>query len=187
MTHLDASKTANGIARANRDLSGFSEKPIRFIADDCLTFLDKEIKRFCLDKDASLGPIDTPTAAAAAASSSGSKSSSWDDSDGYDGLIFDPPAFGRGGDKRQWKLDSDMPKLFERIPCLLSADPVFVLVTCHDPAWTPDLLADSLGSALRGYGGRLDKGELKLNPAEEYKGRGLSLGCYARWSSSTKR
>lgn len=150
-----------------------------------MTFLEKEIKRF--SSTTAVQSINADGPKVVPASVARGSTSSWDEGDGYDGLIFDPPAFGRSGDGKQWKLSTDLPKLFEKIPKLLSADPVFVLVTCHDPEWTPEALAVSLCEAMKGYpGGRIDKGELKLASTEEYKGRGLTLGSYARWSSKSQ-
>ncbi len=43
--HVDGSKTAVAWARTNAELSGLSDKPIRWIVDDVLLFLKREIKR----------------------------------------------------------------------------------------------------------------------------------------------
>jgi len=45
VTHVDASKTAVAWARENAKLSGLEEKPIRWITEDAITFLKREIKR----------------------------------------------------------------------------------------------------------------------------------------------
>lgn len=45
VTHVDASKTAVEWARKNADLSGLSAAPIRWIVDDALTFVRREVKR----------------------------------------------------------------------------------------------------------------------------------------------
>lgn len=45
VTHVDASKTAVEWARENAKLSGLEEKPIRWIVEDALTFVKREIKR----------------------------------------------------------------------------------------------------------------------------------------------
>jgi hypothetical protein len=87
----------------------------RWITDDCLTFLEREIRR-------------------------GNK---------YDGLIFDPPAFGRASSGKIWKLEKDLPILVEElIPQLLSSDPLFVLLSCHDVSWPPERLAEILSVAM---------------------------------------
>jgi 23S rRNA (cytosine1962-C5)-methyltransferase len=45
VTHVDASKPAITWARQNQNLSGLSERPIRWILDDCMKFVEREIKR----------------------------------------------------------------------------------------------------------------------------------------------
>ncbi len=45
VTHVDASKTAVAWARENAKLSGLEEAPIRWITEDVLTFVKREIKR----------------------------------------------------------------------------------------------------------------------------------------------
>lgn len=54
----------------------------------------------------------------------------------YQGIILDPPAFGRGPKgKSTWKLDKDLPLLVELLPDVLARKPAFLLLTCHDPKW----------------------------------------------------
>jgi 23S rRNA (cytosine1962-C5)-methyltransferase len=45
VVHLDGSKMAIAWARKNQELSGLSEKPIRWILDDAMMFLKREVKR----------------------------------------------------------------------------------------------------------------------------------------------
>jgi len=45
VTHVDSSKTAMAWARENAALSGLSDKPIRWITEDVLVFMKREIKR----------------------------------------------------------------------------------------------------------------------------------------------
>lgn len=45
VTHVDASKTAVAWARENAELSGLSDRPIRWIVDDVSLFVKREIKR----------------------------------------------------------------------------------------------------------------------------------------------
>ena len=103
--------------RVDENLLSSSSTPYsaRWITDDCLSFLDREIRR-------------------------GNK---------YDGLIFDPPAFGRASNGKIWKIEKDLPVLVEElIPKLLSDKPLFVLLSCHDVAWPPERLAESLSVAM---------------------------------------
>ena len=45
VTHVDASKPTIGWARENQELSGLTDKPIRWILDDAIKFTQREIKR----------------------------------------------------------------------------------------------------------------------------------------------
>jgi 23S rRNA (cytosine1962-C5)-methyltransferase len=48
VTHVDASKTAVAWARENASLSGLADAPIRWITEDVLVFIRREIKRACV-------------------------------------------------------------------------------------------------------------------------------------------
>lgn len=151
VVHLDAAKSAIEWAKKNIDLSNKDPTAkVRWIIDDCMTFMEREIKR----------------------------------NRKYDALIFDPPAFGRGKGGTIWKLDKDMIKLVECFPKLLSNDPCFILLSCHDLYWTPMRLADILQSTLRSQGfkmGRVDCGEMILKSTKG--GNPLPLGSYAIWTN----
>jgi 23S rRNA (cytosine1962-C5)-methyltransferase len=45
VTHIDASKPSIGWARQNQELSGLGDRPIRWIVDDAIKFLKREIRR----------------------------------------------------------------------------------------------------------------------------------------------
>ncbi|MAK62670.1 MAG: SAM-dependent methyltransferase [Ponticaulis sp.] len=45
VTHLDASPKSNGYGKANADLSGLGDLPIRWISDDALKFMRREVRR----------------------------------------------------------------------------------------------------------------------------------------------
>jgi 23S rRNA (cytosine1962-C5)-methyltransferase len=49
----------------------------------------------------------------------------------YDGIILDPPAFGRSG-KKTWKFERDIDELLDLIPELISDNPVFIILSCHN-------------------------------------------------------
>ncbi|NJP03894.1 hypothetical protein HC823_01315, partial [Candidatus Gracilibacteria bacterium] len=72
--HVDGAKSAINWARRNAELSGLDGNKIRWICDDVMKFMIREIRR----------------------------------GNTYDGIILDPPAFGRG-DKKDWKLNEISP------------------------------------------------------------------------------
>lgn len=45
VTHIDASKTAVEWARKNAELSGLTDAPVRWIVEDVMRFVDRELKR----------------------------------------------------------------------------------------------------------------------------------------------
>jgi 23S rRNA (cytosine1962-C5)-methyltransferase len=102
----------------------------------------------------------------------------------YQGLLLDPPAFGRGpaGD---WRLDRDLPALLEAATGLLDPDLVFVLVNVYsgedDPATLERLLAWALDGREHGAAPQIDAGTLSLAAGD---GRSLPTGIYARGRAS---
>ena len=166
VTHLDASKSAVQWAKQNIEKSGLEndQKQVRWIVDDCITFLNREMKR-------------------------GNK---------YNGLIFDPPAFGRFNGK-MWKIERDFPTLIKLIPKLLisSNAPKFVILSCHDEKFPKERIEAMLRDSLRSFGvsgGKFknfdmilnavdigDNGETELTKPEP-KGKDLSCGSCVRWT-----
>jgi 23S rRNA (cytosine1962-C5)-methyltransferase len=103
----------------------------------------------------------------------------------YDGLLLDPPAFGRGpaGD---WKLDRDLGGLLEAAVALLRPDPAFVLLNVYTGDLDPGDLDRLLAWALDG---RPDLGGLSPIEADTLMlstddGRRLPTGIYARARST---
>ncbi len=110
----------------------------------------------------------------------------------FDGLVVDPPAFGRGGDRKaEWRIARDLPPMLEMLDELLSDRPAFVLLTCHDARWPAERLGREVGALLRrrrGGGARVDHGAMVLRAADAAgrggRGRDLPMGCFARWRAA---
>ena len=98
----------------------------------------------------------------------------------YDGIILDPPRFGRGAKGEIWKIEEDAPKLLETCSMLLSKTPLFILVN----AYTADLSSIAIANLLRDFtdrrGGDFTSGDLALK--DTTSGRFLPSGIFARWS-----
>ncbi|MBI5621219.1 class I SAM-dependent methyltransferase [Candidatus Gottesmanbacteria bacterium] len=98
----------------------------------------------------------------------------------YDGIILDPPRFGRGNKGEVWKLLDDLPRLLEGCIRLLSPNASFFLVN----AYTADISAIALGqlvaSVISDRHGTVSFGELALKESGE-AGRLLPSGICARW------
>ncbi|MHC4871594.1 MAG: class I SAM-dependent methyltransferase [Planctomycetota bacterium] len=98
----------------------------------------------------------------------------------YDGIILDPPAFGRGPGNESWKLSRDLDKLIKSLNSVISDNPLFILLSCHDPELTSKELAGRIRTLNFPEGALLEHGELKI-PASA--GNDLPNGIYARISN----
>jgi 23S rRNA (cytosine1962-C5)-methyltransferase len=148
VTHVDASKKSVGWARENQVLSGLSDKPIRWIVEDAIKYMQREEKR-------------------------GVK---------YDGIILDPPKFGRGPKGEVWEVYKSLPNLFEICRACLSDDPLFVIATLYAVRASAIHVAQALEEIMKKYKGNMDSGELVTR--ETSANRLLSQAVYARWSST---
>jgi len=97
----------------------------------------------------------------------------------YDGVIMDPPRFGRGPKGEVWKLEHDLPKLLSAVKKIMTQEPAFFLVN----AYTADISPTALENAIRCIlpeKGTIESGELALR--ESYAKRLVPNGIFARWS-----
>lgn len=144
VTHVDASRPTMMWASENAQLSGISKDRIRWIQEDALRFVQKEIRR-------------------------GAK---------YDGIIMDPPRFGRGANGEVWKLEENLPKLVHECGKILADNPLFYLIN----AYTADLSHLAIKYVLEDVlkGKRVESGELGLK--ESKSGKILPAGIFSRWN-----
>ncbi|HLB05637.1 MAG TPA: class I SAM-dependent methyltransferase [Thermodesulfobacteriota bacterium] len=98
----------------------------------------------------------------------------------YDAIILDPPSFGRGAKGEIWKIEDDLIRLLAECKQVLSDKPLFVLLSCHSPGFTPLVLQNLLAEMMNDKSGALSCGEMVI---PEISGRLLPSGAYARWSS----
>jgi 23S rRNA (cytosine1962-C5)-methyltransferase len=96
----------------------------------------------------------------------------------YDGVVMDPPAFGRGPEGEVWRFNSSLPALLEATAAVLAPDPLLLLLNAYAVPASALLLANLVGDLVPGRG-RLEAGELAL----EGGGRRLATGPFARWSA----
>ena len=97
----------------------------------------------------------------------------------YDGIILDPPKFGRGPKGEVWEVYKSLPSLLEICRECLSSTPLFVVVTMYAVRASAIHVAQTLEEMMKGYGGQVDCGELVTR--EQSAGRLLSQAVYARW------
>jgi 23S rRNA (cytosine1962-C5)-methyltransferase len=149
VTHVDASKKSVTWARDNQALSRLAEKPIRWIVDDALKYVEREGRR-------------------------GVK---------YDGILLDPPKFGRGPKGEIWEVYQSLPELLAACRGVLSENPLFVAITMYAVRASAVHLRQTLDELLGPFNGKLDAGELVTRESGP-KSRLLSQAVYARWEQA---
>ncbi len=97
----------------------------------------------------------------------------------YDGLILDPPSFGRGARGEVWKIEDDLPSLLDLCRSVLVERPSLVVLSCHSPGFTPIVLENLLRERLDPADARIDSTEMVVPEAKS--GRLLPSGVATRW------
>lgn len=100
----------------------------------------------------------------------------------YEGVILDPPKYGRGPAGEVWRLYEHLPDLLAGCASLLSDEAEFLLLNAYSERLSGLAMASLLAQVLDGRGGRIDWGELALVGSDGARGMGLSF--FARWSRS---
>jgi 23S rRNA (cytosine1962-C5)-methyltransferase len=100
----------------------------------------------------------------------------------YEGIILDPPKFGRGPEGQVWEFFEMLPNLLEECRQLLSPQPLFVALTAYAIRASALSAFYGLQEMVAGLGGEITTGELAL--LERSAGRVLSTAIFARWSRS---
>ena len=144
VVHVDASKGMIARAKENVSASDLTGSYIRFIADDCQKFVEREIRR-------------------------GRK---------YEGIIMDPPSYGRGPSGELWKLEDSFYDLVNLTSNLLSDDPLFFIASSYATEITAEASGQILSLGIKG--GRVDAGEIGLPVSR--MGINLPCGSVARWT-----
>ncbi len=147
VTHVDASKGMVGWAKENAASSGLSGAPIRWLVDDCVKFVEREIRR-------------------------GSR---------YDGIILDPPSYGRGPKGELWKIEESLYPFICLTAQVLSKAPVFYLINSYTTGLQPAVLSYMINSVIvKKFGGHVEADEIGLPVTSS--GFTLPCGASGRWS-----
>lgn len=99
----------------------------------------------------------------------------------YDGIILDPPKFGRGPKGEVWEFYKLLPSLLAACKEVLSPKPLFVQLTAYAVKASAVTLQQALAEMMGSYGGQVSAGEMGL--LEKSAGRFLSMAIFARWCS----
>ena len=147
VTHVDASKGMITWGKENAVSSGLGDAPIRWLVDDCVKFVEREIRR----------------------------------GNHYDGIIMDPPSYGRGPKGEIWKLEEKIHPFIALTSQLLSDDPLFFLVNSYTTGLAPAVLTYMISTEVcTKFGGCVESQEIGL-PVKE-SGLILPCGASGRWS-----
>src|SRR3954470_11300247 len=98
----------------------------------------------------------------------------------YDGLILDPPKFGRGPAGEIWRLEEGLPGLIADCARLLDADSRFLVLTVYAVRMSALAIGELLSQALAPLGGHVECGDMAVR--EEARGLLLPTAIFARWS-----
>lgn len=98
----------------------------------------------------------------------------------YDGIILDPPKFGRGPEGEVWKLEEGLPGLIGDCRKLLDADSAFLFLTVYAVRMSALAIGELLRQHCADLGGMVECGELGVR--EEARGLVLPTAIFARWS-----
>lgn len=148
VTHVDASKGMVTWAKENAVSSGLKDAPIRWIVDDCVKFVEREIRR----------------------------------GNTYEGIIMDPPSYGRGPKGEIWKIEEKIFPFIELCTKILSPNPLFYLVNSYTTGLQPAVLSYMMGSTIvPKFGGEVQAEEIGLPVTNS--GLVLPCGASGRWQN----
>lgn len=99
----------------------------------------------------------------------------------YDGIILDPPKFGRGPKGEVWEVYESLPRLLQGCRAILSNEPLFIALTMYAVRASGVHLYFSIEEMMGKGRGVIDVGELVTKDSSA--GRMISHAVYARWSA----
>ncbi|MGL5837200.1 MAG: class I SAM-dependent methyltransferase [Sphingorhabdus sp.] len=100
----------------------------------------------------------------------------------YDGILLDPPKYGRGPDGEVWRLEEDLPGLIANCRQLLDAESRFLFLTVYAVRMSAIALGNLLQAHFADLPGKVEFGELAVR--EQARGLLLPTAIFARWSNT---
>ena len=98
----------------------------------------------------------------------------------YDGILLDPPKFGRGPEGEMWRLEEHLAPLLANCRQLLDADSRFLVLTAYAVRMSALAIGQLLAQLTDDLGGSVECGEMAVR--EETRGLLLPTAIFARWS-----
>ncbi len=145
VTHVDASRGVVSWARENAAVNQLGDRPIRWIVEDVVRYIERERKR-------------------------GST---------YEGLVLDPPSFGRGPRGQVWKIETDLLPLLFQIKKMMNPFR-FLLLSCHTPGYSARCLINIVRRVFSFPPEEMEAGEMVI-PIDDTP-LFLPSGTFVRWS-----
>ena len=100
----------------------------------------------------------------------------------YDGIIMDPPSYGRGPGGEVWKLEDSIDEFVGLASQVLSREPLFFLINSYTTGLSPLTMSYILDLKVKSvYGGKIEAGEIGLRVTQT--GAVLPCGASTRWTS----
>ncbi|HBE78237.1 MAG TPA: SAM-dependent methyltransferase [Firmicutes bacterium] len=147
--HIDAAKGMVSWAKENLILSEMAERPVRFIVDDVLKFVQREKRR----------------------------------NRQYEGIIMDPPSFGRGPNGEIWKIEDEIYNLVKECVEVLAPKPRFFLINSYTTGLAPTVLKNILSLTVgERFGGKVSAEEVGLPVSAS--SIVLPCGASGRWEAA---
>ena len=100
----------------------------------------------------------------------------------YDGILLDPPKFGRGPTGEVWRLEENLASLLADCRRLLDEDSRFLVLTVYAVRMSAIAIGELVKQVLGDLGGTVEMGEMAVR--EEARGLLLPTAIFARWSRS---
>ena len=100
----------------------------------------------------------------------------------YDGILLDPPKFGRGPEGEVWRLEDNLAPLLADCRRLLDENSRFLVLTVYAVRMSALAIGELVKQTFADLGGKVEMGEMAVR--EEARGLLLPTAIFARWSRS---
>ncbi|MGB7406583.1 MAG: class I SAM-dependent methyltransferase [Pacificimonas sp.] len=97
----------------------------------------------------------------------------------YDGILLDPPKFGRGPKGERWELNETLPTLLSTLTQLLDQESRYMVLTAYAIRMSALAIEELMRQATTDLGGRVEAGEMAVR--EQARGLLLPTAIFARW------